>query len=159
MPEFVSVAGSITRFKAVVAGLSALVVAAGGYAYHERNVSKQLAEQNSSVTSALNATSAQVSALNTRLDALNAEREAEKAQKSTQSHSGVYQKPMTAAATRHRIEDPRWKKMQGQLDDQAKQNRRNPSRSDQHPHGTARLHRDHSRGTRVAREEGRTDLL
>jgi len=28
---------------------------------------------------------------------------------------------MMAAATRHRIDDPRWKKMQGQLDDQAKQ--------------------------------------
>jgi hypothetical protein len=28
---------------------------------------------------------------------------------------------MVGAATRHRIDDPRWKKMQGQLDDQARQ--------------------------------------
>jgi hypothetical protein len=121
MPELASVAGSIVRFRAVVAGLSALVIAAGGYAFHERNVSKQLAEQNSGVTSALNATRDQVNALNTKLDAMTAERAADKADKSTQSQPGVYRKPMTAAATRHRIDDPRWKKMQGQLDDQAKQ--------------------------------------
>ncbi len=121
MPELVSVAGSIIRFRALVAGLSALVIAAGGYAFHERNLSKQLAEQKSAATSALNATRDQVSALNTKLDAITAERAADKAEKSTQSQPGVYQKPMTAAATRHRIDDPRWKKMQGQLDDQAKQ--------------------------------------
>jgi hypothetical protein len=121
MPELVSVAGSTVRFRAVVAGLSALVIAAVGYAFHERNTSKQLAEQNSAVTSTLNATRDQVNALNTKLDAITAERAADKAEKSTHSQPGVYQKPMMAAATRHRIDDPRWKKMQGQLDDQAKQ--------------------------------------
>ena len=121
MPELVSVAGSIVRFRAVVAGLSALVIAAAGYAFHERNVSKQLAEQNSTVTSALNATRDQVNTLNTKLDAMTAEQAADKAEKSTHSQPGLYPKPMIAAATRHRIDDPRWKKMQGQLDDQAKQ--------------------------------------
>ena len=121
MQELVSVAGSIVRFRAVIAGLSALVIAAGGYAFHEHNVSKQLAEQNSSVTSTLNATRDQVNALNTKLDAMTAERAADKAPKSTDSQPAVYRKPMMAAATRHRIDDPRWKKMQGQLDDQARQ--------------------------------------
>lgn len=121
MPELVSMAGSIVRFRTVVAGLSALVIAAGGYAFHERNVSKKMAEQNGAVTSALNATRDQVNALNTKLDAMTAEREADKAAKSTNSQPGVYRKPMVAAATRRRIDDPRWKKMQGQLDDQAKQ--------------------------------------
>jgi transcriptional regulator with PAS, ATPase and Fis domain len=121
MPELVSVAGSIVRFRSVVAGLSALVIAAGGYAFHEHNVSKQLTEQNSAVTSTLNATRDQVNALNTKLDAMTAERAADKAETSTHSQPGVYRKPMMAAATRHRIDDPRWKKMQGQLDDQAKQ--------------------------------------
>ena len=121
MPELVSAAGSIVRFRAVVGGLAALVIAAAGYAIHEHNLSKHLAEQNSAVASTLNATQDQVNALNTRLDAMTAERAAEKAEKSTQSHAGVYQSPMMAAATRHRIDDPRWKKMQGQLDDQAKQ--------------------------------------
>jgi transcriptional regulator with PAS, ATPase and Fis domain len=121
MPELVSVAGSIVRFRSVVAGLSALVIAAGGYAFHEHNVSKQLTEQNSAVTSTLNATRDQVNALNTKLDAMTAERAADKAETSTHSQPGVYRKPMMAAATHHRIDDPRWKKMQGQLDDQAKQ--------------------------------------
>jgi transcriptional regulator with PAS, ATPase and Fis domain len=105
----------------VVAGLSALVIAAAGYAFHEHNVSKQLGEQNSAVTSTLNATRDQVNALNTKLDAMTAERAADKAETSTHSQPGVYRKPMMAAATRHRIDDPRWKKMQGQLDNQAKQ--------------------------------------
>jgi hypothetical protein len=78
MPELVSVAGSIVRFRSVVAGLSALVIAAGGYAFHEHNVSKQLTEQNSAVTSTLNATRDQVNALNTKLDAMTAERAADK---------------------------------------------------------------------------------
>lgn len=121
MPELVSVAGSIVRFKAVVAGLSALVIAAAGYGFHEHNVSKQMAGQNSAVTSSLNATRDQVIALNTKLDAMTAERAADKAEKSTNTLPGIYRKPMTAATTRHRIDDPRWKKMQGQLDDQAKQ--------------------------------------
>ena len=121
MPELASVAGSIVRFRSVVAGLSALVIAAGGYAFHEHNVSKQLVEQNSAVTSTLNATRDQVNALNTKLDAMTAERAADKAETSTHSQPGVYRKPMMAAATRHRIDDPRWKKMQGQLDNQAKQ--------------------------------------
>ena len=121
MPELVSVAGSIVRFRTVVAGLSALVIAAGGYAFHERNVSKKMAEQNSAVTSALNATRDQVNALNTKLDAMTAERAADKAEKTTNSQPGVYRKPMIAAARRRRIDDPRWKKMQGQLDNQAKQ--------------------------------------
>jgi len=121
MQELVSVAGSIVRFRAVVAGLSALMIAAGGYAFHEHNVSKQLTEQNSAVTSTLNATRDQVNALSTKLDAMNAERAADKAEKSTSAQPGVYRKPMVGAATRHRIDDPRWKKMQGQLDDQARQ--------------------------------------
>jgi len=121
MQELVSVAGSIVRFRAVVVGLSALVIAAGGYAFHEHNVSKQLTEQNSAVTSTLNATRDQVNALSTKLDAMTAERAADKAEKSTGAQPGVYRKPMVGAATRHRIDDPRWKKMQGQLDDQAKQ--------------------------------------
>jgi hypothetical protein len=121
MPELVSVAGSIVRFRAVVAGLSALLIAAGGYAFHEHNVSKQLTEQNSVVTSTLNATRDQVNALSIKLDAMNAERAADKAEKSPSAQPGVYRKPMVGAATRHRIDDPRWKKMQGQLDDQARQ--------------------------------------
>lgn len=43
------------------------------------------------------------------------------AQKSEATPSALYRKPLTAASTHHRIDDPRWKKVQGQLDHQAKQ--------------------------------------
>ncbi len=115
--------GSATRFRTTVAALLAVGVAAGAYAVHERSVANQLADQNSAVTSTLNTTRDQMSALTTRLDAMNAERTAEKAAPphSDSDHSAIYRKPVTAASMRHRIDDPRWKKVQGQLDEQGKQ--------------------------------------
>jgi len=110
--------GFATRFRATVAALLMVVVAAAAYGFHERNLARQLAAQNSAVTSTLNATREQISALTARLDAMNVERPGEK---SASSHSTIYRKPLTAASTRHRIDDPRWKKVQGQLDEQAKQ--------------------------------------
>lgn len=124
MPEEItSHPGSATRFRATVAALLAVGAAAGGYAVHERNVANQLADQNSAVTSSLNTTRDQMSTLTSRLDAMNAERHAEKAAAphSTLDHSGLYRKPVIAASMRHRIDDPRWKKVQGQLDEQGKQ--------------------------------------
>jgi len=119
MPEGIpSLAGSAARFKGSIAVLSTLVIAAGAYAFHERSGARQLAAQNSALASTLDATHGQINALTARLDALNAERLAEK---SAPPQSPVYRKPMTAASARHRIDDPRWKKVQGQLDDQAKQ--------------------------------------
>jgi uncharacterized coiled-coil protein SlyX len=114
---------SATRYRATVAALLALGIAAGAYAVHERDVAKQLADQNSAVTSTLNTTRDQMSALTTRLDAMNAERQAEKptASHSALDHSILYRKPVTAASMRRRIDDPRWKKVQGQLDEQGKQ--------------------------------------
>src|SRR5258708_13498657 len=101
-----------TRFRGTAAGLLAVVAAAGAYAFHERNVAKDLAAQNSGVTSALNATRDQVTAMTTRLDTLTAERSAEK---SAAPHSAPYREPLTAASTRHRIQDPRWKKAHDRL--------------------------------------------
>ncbi len=106
---------SALPLRATVAALLALGVAAAGYAIHEHSVAKQLTAQNSSVTTTLNATRDQVNALNARLDALTAQPATEKPQ------APVYRKPLTAASTHHRIDDPRWKKMQRQLDDQGKQ--------------------------------------
>ena len=63
---------------------------------------------------------------------MNAERRAEKAgalhsatdhsgtDHSGTDHSAIYRRPVTAASMRHRIDDPRWKKVQGQLDEQGK---------------------------------------
>ena len=116
LEETSSVSGSVNRVAAIAAGLVILVAAIGVYALHERSVSKQLAEQNSTTNSALNATRDQLNALSSRMDALNAELAA----KAAAVQPGHYQTPMHAASSRRRIEDPRWKKMQGQLDDQSK---------------------------------------
>ena len=106
----------VNRSSAAVAAFLVVVVAVAAYAFHERSVAKRLADQNNSVNSALDSTRAQMSALNARLDAMAAEKAA--AEKPTAAPT--YRQPMHAASSRHRIEDPRWKKMQGQLDDQAK---------------------------------------
>lgn len=102
-------------FRATVAALLTIGVAAGAYAIHEHRVVRQLTAQNDAVTSTLNATRDQMSALNSRLDALTVQQATEK------PHAPIYRKPLTAAGTHHRIDDPRWKKMQGQLNEQGKQ--------------------------------------
>jgi hypothetical protein len=95
-----------------------LVAGVGVYGLHEHNVSKKLAEQNVTLNAALNTTRDQLTAVSSRVDALNAEVVAEKPAPQPPSD---YRKPMNVTRSRHRVEDPRWKKMQGQLDDQAKQ--------------------------------------
>ena len=108
--------------KTAAAALVALVGAAGGYAYHEHNQVNDLTAQNRAMNSSLNATHDQMAALTSRLDSLTAQKAAETpSDKPAAAHAPVYRKGVTAASTRHHIDDPRWKKMQGQLDDQGKQ--------------------------------------
>lgn len=113
--EKLSAPGYATPMLVGVAALAAVLVAVAAYALHEHNLSKRLAEQNSAATSALNAMRDQVSTLSKRVDDLNSQQEAAKPAPT------MYRKPLVAASSRHRIEDPRWKKMQGQIDEQARQ--------------------------------------
>ncbi|HXY11504.1 MAG TPA: hypothetical protein VEI52_26965 [Terriglobales bacterium] len=113
-----SVAGSATRLGTSLAVVLIAVMAVATYAFHEHTVAKRLAEQNSAVNSTLKATQDQVSSLAARLKAFNTD---EPAEKWTPPHSVFYGKPLSAASRRKRIDDPRWKKMQAQLDEQAKQ--------------------------------------
>lgn len=99
------------------AALIVLLMVVTMYAFHERSVAWRSATRNADLVSALNATRDQVSALNSRVESLTAQQAAEKP---AAAHPGVYQKPMMAASSRRRMDDPRWKKMQGQLDDQAR---------------------------------------
>src|SRR5579864_8949516 len=98
--------------------LAVLVVGAAGYAFHEHSVAKKLAADNGAVTTALNSTRDQLNALSAKVNALETKPSPEPA---TKPAAHVYRKPLTAAVARHRMEDPRWKKMQGQLDDQGRQ--------------------------------------
>jgi len=109
--------GSAIRVWVVAAALLALLVATAAYAFHERNLAWRLSAQNIAATSALDATREQIRTLTARLDAMNADRSTEKP---AAAHSAVYRKPLTAASNRQRIDDPRWKKVQGQLDEQEK---------------------------------------
>jgi hypothetical protein len=114
-----STSGSAIRSRGgMVVLLMVVAVAAAGYAFHEHSVAKRVAAQNDDVTASLNTTRAQIEVLTTRLNAMN---NAQAADRAARSPSGVYQRPLTAASRRRRIDDPRWKKIQGQLDEQGKQ--------------------------------------
>jgi hypothetical protein len=96
-------------------------VAAVGYSFHERSVAKKLAADNGVITANLNATRDQLNALSAKVNTMETKPAPLPATKPTAT---IYRKPLTAAVLRHRIrnvEDPRWKKMQGQLDDQGRQ--------------------------------------
>lgn len=100
--------------------LLALTVGALGYSWHERNVAKKLATDNSVMRASLNATRDQINALSAKVNALAYQAAPEAASKPA---AAIYRKPLTAAVSRHRIhrvDDPRWKKMQGQLDEQGR---------------------------------------
>lgn len=100
--------------------LMILTVVAVGYSWHERNVARKLATDNSAMTASLNATRDQINALIAKVSALEAQPTPEPASKPA---AAIYRKPLTAAVSRHRIhrlDDPRWKKMQGQLDEQGR---------------------------------------
>src|SRR5581483_1150164 len=98
--------------------LIAFALAAAGYAFHERHLAKELAAKNNAMSAALNQTRDQLSALNAKVSAMETKPSAETPAKPA---SHAYRKPLTAAVARHRIEDPRWKKVQGQLDEQGRQ--------------------------------------
>lgn len=108
--------GPSLAFQLVPVLLFLLVVGAVAYSIHERNVARNLAAQNSSMASSLNATRDQLSALTAKVTALESKPESKPAPL-------IYRKPLTAAVARHRIrksEDLRWKKFQGQLDEQGR---------------------------------------
>jgi hypothetical protein len=98
-----------------------LVVGAVAYSLHERRVAKKLAADNNAMSASLNATRDQVNALSAKMSAL----ETKSAQEpETKPAAMIFHKPLMAAVARHRmrrVEDPRWKKMQGQLDEQGRQ--------------------------------------
>lgn len=95
-----------------------LVVGAVGYSIHEHSRANKLASDNHAMSASLNATRDQLNALSAKVNALEAQ-PAPVAE--TKPAAVIYRKPLTAAVVRHRIhrvDDPRWEKMQGQLDEQ-----------------------------------------
>jgi hypothetical protein len=104
---------------AMIAGVLALGGALGGYAIHEHSSAQKLAADNLQATAALNQTQHQVSDLTAKVNDLVLQNEAQRAaqaaaQSSKPSASG------RSAAPRQVKEDPRFKKLQSQLDEQGK---------------------------------------
>ncbi len=119
-PSTPGLATSASTIRSLGGAVVLLIVlaAAGGYALHERSVAMRLAAQNNDVTATLDATRGQIDALTTKLNAISAAQPAERA---AAAPPVVYRRPLTAASRVRRIDDPRWKKIQGQLDEQGKQ--------------------------------------
>jgi hypothetical protein len=110
------ISSTASRPIALIAGVLALSGALGGYAIHEHSAAQKLAADNVQATAALNQTQHQVSDLTAKVNELVMLNEAK--QRAAQAAA---QKP--AAGARRgtaRREDPRFKKLQSQLDEQSK---------------------------------------
>ena len=106
---------------AVVAGFLALAGVLGGYALHEHNAAQKLAAQNAQTNSTLDATRHQVSDLTAKVNMLVARAEAPPtpaAPPAASPHSAANGKPSAARRLR---EDPRFNKLQSQLDAQGRE--------------------------------------
>ena len=93
-----------------------LAIVSVGYAWHERSVASDLGSQNAQIAAALKQTQAQMDSLAAKINAL-AEAQAQPAAAARPSATPATKR---AAAHHMRKDDPRWKKVQAQLDDQNK---------------------------------------
>jgi hypothetical protein len=103
---------------ALVAGVLAVGGALGGYAIHEHSAAQKLAADNLQATAVLNQTQHQVGDLTAKVNELVSLNEAQRA-----AQAAAHTKPAAGTrngAARHPKEDPRFKKLQSQLDAQGK---------------------------------------
>ncbi|MGA9062313.1 MAG: hypothetical protein WB341_11680 [Terracidiphilus sp.] len=119
MLEFSSLPSMLARKSvATIAVIVALGGGLGGYAIHEHHVAQNLAAQNAQTTAALNATQHEVSDLTAKVNLLVSRSEAPPAPPAPSARIATGQKPAAA----HRLrEDPRFKKLQSQIDAQGKE--------------------------------------
>ena len=106
--------------KAAMAVLAVGLVGFGGYAVHEHSAASKAQQQSSQVNASLQSTNAQVAQLTAKLNDIETERAAEaaKAQAAEQARMEAAAKTKTSAGHAVRRDDPRWKKVQSQLDAQ-----------------------------------------
>jgi hypothetical protein len=102
-------------------GLPAIAVLAGigGYALHERNSAQNLATQNAQITAQLSATNSQMRALSSQVNTLVANDQARQAAQAAAAATPVRHTAGHARSGTHAY-DPRYKKLQSQLDAQGK---------------------------------------
>ena len=105
------------RFQIGLILLAFLCIVAVGYAWHQRSLANNLARQNDQTAAALKDTRAQMDALTAQIHALSA---AEAARTAAAEQAAQRQAVRHASARHVRRDDPRWKKVQDQLDAQGK---------------------------------------
>ncbi|HET9695589.1 MAG TPA: hypothetical protein VFP40_01905 [Terriglobales bacterium] len=133
LPEEEPVRGKETfspkfRFQAALLVVALAVCGAGAYSVHEHSVAKDATDQNAQMMASLKSTNAQIEQLTAKLNELTAPKPAPQAQPDAEagySYAKPSARPTAARHTvRHRAkirrDDPRWKKMQEQLDAQNK---------------------------------------
>ena len=110
------------HMKAIAGALVVGLLGFGGYAMHEHSAAKQAEQQQAQVNSALQTTNAQVSQLTAKLNDIETQRAAEaaKAQAAAEARAQAQAAHHTKASAGRKVrrDDPRWKKMQDQLDAQ-----------------------------------------
>ncbi len=107
-----------SRSRLGLIALALLCVLTVGYAWHQRSVAANLAHQNDQISAALKDTRGQVDALSAQMNAITA---AQAAQKAAAEQEAARRQAVRHTSARHiRRDDPRWKKMQSQLDAQGK---------------------------------------
>jgi transcriptional regulator with PAS, ATPase and Fis domain len=108
--------------KAVAAVLGVGLLGFGGYAVHEHNLASQAQQQSAQVNSSLQTTNSQVAQLTAKLSDIETQRAAEVAKEQAAAEAAAQAR--ASAKAKHsaghavRRDDPRWKKMQSQLDAQ-----------------------------------------
>ena len=107
--------GVAPRHIALSAAVVILGGAVGGYAIHERHAAQSLAADNVQTTAALNSTRQQLSDLAAKVNTLASRSEAQPALPAPTAQAATSHRPPAA----HR-DDPRYKKLQSQLDAQGK---------------------------------------
>ena len=120
--EFASLPlGFAHKHIAVYAGIVALGATVGGYAIHERRAAQNMATENVQTTSALNETKHELSDLTAKVNMLAARSEAQAAPPvSPAQPSGQIASGNHPSAAHRQKDDPRFKKLQSQVDEQGK---------------------------------------
>lgn len=104
-----------TQSAAKIFVVAAAFVALGAYAMHEGSVARQMAAQNAEVQASLQNTSLQIGQLSAKINELDAARAA--AAQQAQVQETVHRRATTRMV---RTADGRWKKIEGQIDEQGK---------------------------------------
>ena len=115
LPERVAHKGMIA-----IGGVVVLGCALVGYAFHEHESAQDLAEQNARQAATLTATQRQIVDLSDKVDTLSTRSQEQAAQAAQAAQLAAQAVASHRGTAGHRSDDPRFKKLQSQLDDQSK---------------------------------------